>query len=415
MRILFTSHPGFGHLHPLFPLASAARDAGHEVAIASGPEFADRVRASGFPFWPVGLTGAETVRLYLERHPGSQALPAEERVRMATPRMFVEIAARSRVAPLLARSRRWRPDLVVHEQSELAAPVVAAVLGVPSVVHGWGPMLPASLIEVAEPALDVLARRFGVTEIAARVAESPYVDICPPGLQPPGPAPWARVVPMRGTEPVLRPEPSRFDSLPFDRTIYVTLGTVVNDAPGVLEKLLAGVSGLRVNVVMTVGPDVDPGRLGPAQRHVVLERYVPQELVLPHCAAVVAHAGAGTMMGALAHGLPQVLVPLGAEQHLNAEACRRAGAALVLDPGALAPADVGAAVRRALADRSLARAAGSLAAEIAALPTPADVLAQLLRNARSACSVDGKASSSQGSSRRAKARTSVASSVVHGG
>ena len=117
--------------------------------------------------------------------------------------------------------------------------------------------------------------------------------------------------------------------LPHDDTVYVTLGTVVNKLPGVFETVLAALDGVGVNAIVTVGPDVDPARLGPQPAHVLVERYIPQSLVLARCRAIVAHGGAGTMLGALAHGVPQVLLPHGAEQHLNAEACRRQGAALV--------------------------------------------------------------------------------------
>jgi Erythromycin biosynthesis protein CIII-like, N-terminal domain len=32
----------------------------------------------------------------------------------------------------------WRPDIIVHEAGELAAPIVAARLGVPNVCQGYG-------------------------------------------------------------------------------------------------------------------------------------------------------------------------------------------------------------------------------------------------------------------------------------
>ena len=49
MRILFTCYPGFGHLHPMRPLARAsARRAGHEVAFATGPDLAPRAQSYGF-------------------------------------------------------------------------------------------------------------------------------------------------------------------------------------------------------------------------------------------------------------------------------------------------------------------------------------------------------------------------------
>jgi calicheamicin 3'-O-methyl-rhamnosyltransferase len=111
---------------------------------------------------------------------------------------------------------------------------------------------------------------------------------------------------------------------------------------------------------------------------VLVERYIPQALVLPRCDALVAHAGAGTMLGALAAGVPQLLLPHGAEQHLNAEACRRAGAALVVAPEELTAGVVRAGLERVLEEPAFAAAAARLRDEIAAMPPADEALAALV-------------------------------------
>jgi len=168
------------------------------------------------------------------------------------------------------------------------------------------------------------------------------------------------------------------ERLPHAITVYVTLGTVVNKRPGLFETVLEALAGIDVNAIVTIGPDVDPERLGPQPPHVLVERYIPQTLVLPRCRALVAHAGAGSMLGALAHGLPQLLLPYLAEQHLNAEACRRAGAALVLEPHEIGVAAIRASLTRLLEYRGAARAARRLGDEIAAIPSADEALGTLL-------------------------------------
>jgi UDP:flavonoid glycosyltransferase YjiC (YdhE family) len=377
VRILFTCYPGFGHLHPMLPLARAAGRAGHEVAIATGPDLVPRAESYGFTTWTAGLSSAETVERYLARHPDSNALPPAERLRKVVPHMFVDIAARSRVPDLRELIRNWRPDLIVHDQSELGAPIVAAEAGIATVVHGWGPRMPAELIELTEPAVERLAAELGVHDVAEAVRDALYVDICPPGLQLPGEPAWTRIQPLRHEDPEPGPDerlPDAFDRLPHPDTVYVTLGTVVNKAPGVFEAILGGLETLDVNLIVTVGPDVDPEWLGPQPPHVVVERFIPQALVLPRCRAVVAHAGAGTMLGALARGVPQVLLPHGAEQFINAAACAQAGAALVLDPAEITPESVRAAAGRVLGDDGFTAAARRLQAEIAAMPSADEAL-----------------------------------------
>ena len=115
--------------------------------------------------------------------------------------------------------------------------------------------------------------------------------------------------------------------------VYFTLGTIFNLESGDLfERVLAGLSGLPVSVVVTVGREVDPKALGPQPGNVRVEQYVPQSLLLPRCDLVVSHAGSGSVVGALAHGLPMVLLPIGADQPLNAARCEALGVARVLDP-----------------------------------------------------------------------------------
>jgi UDP:flavonoid glycosyltransferase YjiC (YdhE family) len=94
--------------------------------------------------------------------------------------------------------------------------------------------------------------------------------------------------------------------------------------------------------------------------------------VLPRCAAVVCHGGAGTMLGALAHGLPLLMLPRGADQHDNARRVVAAGAGLEL--AEVTPRAGAAAVERLPALRPPAE---RIAAEIAALPAPAAAVARL--------------------------------------
>jgi MGT family glycosyltransferase len=150
--------------------------------------------------------------------------------------------------------------------------------------------------------------------------------------------------------------------------IYVTLGTTFNKTPGILETILAGVRDEPYEVAVTVGRDRDPAELGPQPPHVHVERYVPQAHVLPHCALVVAHGGHSTLLAALREGVPQVLVPLGADQPDNAERAAAVGVARVLATAGLTSQIVREAVSGTLREPSYRENAGRLRAEMEALP-----------------------------------------------
>ena len=84
--------------------------------------------------------------------------------------------------------------------------------------------------------------------------------------------------------------------------------------------------------ILTVGEERDHAELGPLPPNVTVERWVPQDEVLPHAAVVVTHGGHGSTHGALAHGVPAVVLPLFAlDQWFNAAAVARAGAGVALD------------------------------------------------------------------------------------
>jgi UDP:flavonoid glycosyltransferase YjiC (YdhE family) len=369
MRVLVTANPMFGHVNTVLGIAAAAQRAGHDVALATGPDLAGHVQAQGVTAWPVGPTHAEA---------GGATGPFVE---------YFARAARMRVADLVDRAARWHPDLVVHEETELAGPVAAAVTGARPVVHGLGLMPPMRIWDALAPAVDGLGARWGVAELAATVRDATYLDVCPPLLQrrgaasggwPDGERIWRNVRPIRPAAG----RPAAGDRLPpmpatHPRTVHLTLGTVFHDGVDVLEAAITGLRMRPLNIVVTVGPGVDPARFGPQPSHVMIERYLPHALLLPRCDLVVSQGGTGIMFGALAHGLPQLVLPQGADQFINAEAGRRAGAALTLGPGEVTPDAVAAAAGRLLDDPAFATVTAVGREQIAAMPAPEQVVAGL--------------------------------------
>jgi len=103
---------------------------------------------------------------------------------------------------------------------------------------------------------------------------------------------------------------------------------------------------LPVRALVTVGPALDPGRF-PAAPNMVVESFVPHAAVLPRAAAMVTQCGLGTVMKALAHGVPLVCIPLVGDQPDNAArvVAREAGVRL---PSDTSSERIRAAARRVL-------------------------------------------------------------------
>jgi UDP:flavonoid glycosyltransferase YjiC (YdhE family) len=150
----------------------------------------------------------------------------------------------------------------------------------------------------------------------------------------------------------------------------------------IFAAILAGLRDAAVNLVVTVGRDIDPARFGPQPEHVHLARYIPLSLLLPRCDLVVSQAGFSTVVTTLLHGLPTVLLPLGADQPLVARATAALGAAVVLGPEERTPEAIGAAARTALTDPAYRLHAERVRDAMAALPGPEYGVGLLERLAR---------------------------------
>ncbi len=372
MRVLFSSTSGHGHVVPMLQLARAFRAAGHDVLWATASQATPTVIAAGLEAVAAGASGAEELAIRGAVRRRAEDVVGADRAAFVFPRMFAEGLAPPMARELLAVAREWEPDLLVHEQAELAAPLVGAVCGVPSTTHSFGTAVPVPILAEASRRLAALWAEHGleVPDYAGCFRHG-YLDICPvavqttpvdhiPGVQ------QLRPVAGVGREPEDAAEP----------LVYVTMGTV-QDRPELLREVVAGVAVLQVPVLVAVGPLIDPESLGEQPGHVEVEAWVDQATVLRRCAAVVSHGGSGTFLGALAHGLPQLCLPQAADQFRNAEGGERAGASLTLRPGEVSPESVRAAVERLLGDADLRQAAERVAGEIAAMPGP-DEVARLL-------------------------------------
>lgn len=383
MKVLSTCVPGFGHFHPMVPLAQALVDAGHEVAFATAERFCRRVvEPAGFTAFAAGLSPIVAHERTLERYEAPEADAGEAEVWRFGARMFAGVAAPAKVADLAAAAADWQADLVVHDMTDFAAPVAAAHRGIPWVGHSFGALQPGEFWDLAGELMAPTWAAWGV-EPGERggMFRHLYLDVCPPSFQADDIADIAVAHPLRPVafdNPDQAPLPPWVDELPPVPTVYVTLGTVVNHSPAVLERVVEGLADGPWNVIVTVGPDRDPAELGRLPVNVHVERYLPQSLLLDRCHLVVCHAGSGTTLAALARGLPLVALPQDANQFWNADRAETLGAGHTIRPDDLTPPAVRHAVARLLEEPRWRQRAAAVASEIATMPGPAEVVATLL-------------------------------------
>ena len=154
-----------------------------------------------------------------------------------------------------------------------------------------------------------------------------------------------------------------------------------------------------MNLVMTVGANGDPAALGPQPRE---RPGAPVRAAGPGpavCDAVICHCGSGTMLGALAHGLPQLVLPQGADQFENADAAggRGRGPDAAARRGRRRRSAAGS--WRCWTDGELRAAAGRLRDELDAMPLPDAAIERIealavtgVSRARAACARDASRS-----------------------
>jgi MGT family glycosyltransferase len=162
--------------------------------------------------------------------------------------------------------------------------------------------------------------------------------------------------------------------------VLVGLSSVHQAQAETLERISAALGRLPVRGLVTTGRAVDPAAVS-APANVDVVRAAPHSLVLRRAAAVVTHAGHGTVMRSLAAGVPLVCLPMGRDQKDDTVRVLRLGAGVRVRSSA-PPEQIAAAVGRVLEDERYAVAARSfatvLAEEARTRPSAADEAEALL-------------------------------------
>lgn len=385
MRILFSALPSHGHTYPLIPLATAAREAGHHVVFATGESLHPSIVAAGLEPVAAGTSIPEAAtEVVRDKGLGNPfELEEEQRLQLMST-VFGSVLPRRFVNDLHDVLRSSRFDLVVHESGNSGAGLAAMLAEVPGLAHGFG-----------RASFDLLGPSFTdslgdlAAELGLRLPDSvtplgnPYLDIYPASMQDPTFVADDKRFPLR---PVPFSEPGELPGLvtSADRTrplVYLTFGTAFASTES-LRLALDGLAQLDVDVLVATGPRVEVTELRDVPDNVTPVPWVPQADLLAHLDLVVHHGGSGTTLGALGAGIPQLVVPQGADQFINAEAVATAGVGVRLLADEVTSENLGAQAKKLLADEDTAAAVRRVAAEIAAMPSPKETVERLPEFAR---------------------------------
>ena len=371
MRILFTSFPALGHLHPIVALALAARDAGHDVRIATGPDLVPWAERCGLHAVAVGIS-QDAMTAEAGRVDGGP---------QSTEHVFTDVWVPAALPGLLDLTSAWRAELIVHEEQEYSAVLLAAILGVGCVTQSWSaPVRPANAREDERRRLQRHWDRYRPGTSARRVGDL-YLDACPPPFQTPAIGDIARETRVHQVAPSTFDGPNTAVLLPdlARPAAYLTFGTVpVFSRPDALRPVARILADTCASVVVATGPN-SVQSLGELPANVTPTAYLPQSRILPRVDLVVSHGGAGSTLGAIMHALPHLVLPGDAlSQISNAAAVQRLGAGLRLAPSERDAARIAASVRMLLDDPAFAGTARAIGDQLRQLPSPREVITWLM-------------------------------------
>jgi UDP:flavonoid glycosyltransferase YjiC (YdhE family) len=191
----------------------------------------------------------------------------------------------------------------------------------------------------------------GISRELAIVATFPQLEYPRDGSQP-----WVRV-----TGPLLWEQPFEPVEPPpgTGPLVLVAPSTAQDPDQRMLRAALAGLADEPVRVLATTNRRTPPEPIA-VPPNARLVDWLSYARTMPMCDAVISHAGHGTVVRALASGVPLVACPAAGDMNENAARVSWAGAGVALPRRLITPRGVRLALRRLLGDGRFARRAGEL-------------------------------------------------------
>ncbi|MCS5736009.1 nucleotide disphospho-sugar-binding domain-containing protein [Herbiconiux daphne] len=407
MTLLVISPDYASHLLPLATLATAWRDAGERVVVATGPATDGIVRSFGFERVDLQLgKGSNPGVIRAEQQPAGEddalrgffaatrrgmietlAFQAEARLSdlmwqpvptaRAVQRVVAEVAPDEIIVDHLAFSARLALTAasIRHADVVLGHPTALPVAGE---VYGYPATWPAAF---APDAADLTALRqlcervsdsFTAEWNAALAALAALAPALPPSVSAfeehgdlllynypaelSEPARTALLPPHAFLGSAVRDEPldpevEEWLASSDEPFVYVSFGSFLSVRSDVLARVAAALAGVGVRAALALG-SADRSELGELPASWLVREFLPQVRLLQAAAArggaAVTHGGNNSVTEAMTAGVPLVVLPFSTDQFAGAAALERAGFAEVLDPNAASVGELAGALARVL-------------------------------------------------------------------
>jgi zeaxanthin glucosyltransferase len=348
MRIGFLSLPLAGHLNPMTTLARKLQARGNDVVFISVPDAEAVLRAANLEFvpfcekeYPTGsIDWSSVAKLHGEevlRHSSRELLP---RLCKAAFEHLPEKIAETGVEALVFDKVYFYLELVamslgipyVHVWAVLHADFSGFT---PSCLFSWpheitpeaftrnaeglkvaGEIL-APLAEVAKPYAEKAGLEINWNDPTATTSKLAVITQTPREFDYPNPR-WPAEFHYTGPfhdDEGRKKVPFPWEKLTGEPLVYASLGTLVNGLEYVYRIILDTVRAIPgIQVVLSVGYNVNLDDLGPIPSNTIVVNSAPQIELLKRAALCITHAGLNTTLESLAQGVPMVAIPIGYDQ-----------------------------------------------------------------------------------------------------
>jgi MGT family glycosyltransferase len=400
---------------PALSLGAELVRRGHQVRVLGDPTIETSARSAGCAFSPWreaphfnSLTEQTAMIAALEGGNPYQAFRAAKDYagKAMTGRFARDVVSNVRESPVEAILADGLPGIVIgaHATRRPTAALVAQTYvrptpGLPLLGTGWSPgqgflgkardkivpRVASRLLAPTLPRLNAVVERYellpldNVFELYDRcsrvlVMTSPSFDFTAPQL--PG---NVRYVGPQLDDPDWAAS-AKWQRQGSEPLVLVATSSIYQDQVDLLGRIAEGLRQLPVRAVLTTGRAVDPAEIQ-SGANVEVVQIAPHARVLREASVVVTHAGHGTVMKALAAGVPLVCIPMGRDQKDNTVRVLRLGAGIRLSKKST-PAQIAAAITEILERpqylAAARRFAEVLAWEAAHRPRAADEAESLL-------------------------------------
>ncbi len=382
-KVLFFNIPAYGHTYPTLPLVAELVRRGEQVIYFSSPAFQQSIEQTGATF----------------RDSATPIVNDETQIDENMVRVEYMLLQNARILldSLLPQAREDAPDYIIHDGLCPWGKYIAQIMGVPSIcsittfavpteagkifahlikhpedmrllfsspvvsafVEGRKELIPFRNLSnqlhkkyrIAKPQLLEMVTNHSMMNIVyATKLFQPLVEVFDDTFKFVGPSIAFRPDTQAHTFEVPHASP----------VIYISLGTVFNDKVDFYRMCYEAFAGIDHTVVLSVGKRTDIASLGAMPQNFIVRAFVPQLELLQRTALFITHGGMNSVSEALYYGIPMIIVPQSADQHLVGQRLEQFGAGKALHRDTLTPQKLRSTAEHILAEPAYQQASARI-------------------------------------------------------